>query len=450
MSDSFRRWPLFASLIAYFVLTLALIFVVPTGDKPNLDANNAVFSPKLYRSPPDEAAHLRYVQYLAANGKLPVFNGLPPSQSQDYEFHQPPLYYVICAPLAKIFGAETLFHACRFVSMLASLATIWVIWAASRLLFPSNWRIAGVAAGFAALLPLHQAAGAGVNNDSLGGLICALLFWLMARVWIVGPTWREVGQIGLVAGVGILTKNTTLSVAAATFLVLLWATSQSQDEKAPRPVLAFGAAFAIAMLVGGSILIRNQFLYGDVLAQKIFSAAFKGESFGPTEFARFGIGPFIYLRNLVFVAFCSLWGFFGGANGAGDATHLFGGGPTLPNPALFLPMLICGLAPVVALLGWRILRAEDGLEASPKAVRSSWVLGIAFVGLAWAQFAAQYFAGGQARYGHPALLPVCIFLAAGWVGFWGKARALTVASSFFAVVLIGLTLLNVFVWKNLS
>lgn len=430
MTEPFRRWPLFASLIAYFVLTAALIAAVP-----------------LFKSP-DEAAHWTYVEHLATVGSLPVFPALPPPDP-GYEFHQPPLYYLICAPLWKLLGAGVENYACRVVSMLCGLATIWVIWAAGRLVFPSNWRIAGVAAGFAALLPLHQAIGAGANNDGLAGLVCAVLFFLTARLWIHGPTWRDVWQLGLVAGLGILTKNTTLSVIAASFIVLLRATSRSEDEKAPRPIMAFGAAFAIAMIIGGPILLRNQTLYGDVLVQKAFKIAFQDASMGMAWFAAHGLSPLGYIGKLCFVIFCTLWGFFGGPNSVLEATQLLPYGPTLPHPWLFLPMLLCGLAPVVSILGWRILRAEEGLTESARAARNSWLLGIIFVALAWAQFAVQYFAGGQARYGHPALLPLCIFLAAGWVGFWGRSRALVTATAFFAFVLVTLTLLNVFTWKTL-
>jgi hypothetical protein len=431
MTKSFPRWPLFASLFAYFALTTALIIAVPPA------------------AAPDEAAHWLYVEHLATLGNLPVFSGGAPAVNPGYEFHQPPLYYLICAPLWKALGAGAQNYACRVVSMLCGLATIWVIWGAARLVLPSNWRVAAVAAGFSALLPLHQAIGTGASNDGLSGLVCALLFYLVARLWTYGPTWRDVWQLGLVAGLGIATKNTTLAVAAACFTTLFFLPSRRVREGAPRGIPAFAVAVGIALLIGGPVLLRNQTLYGDVLAQGIFKTAFRAASPGPAFFAQYGIDSLDYAQRLFFVAFCTTWGFYGGPNTVISATRLFSRSPLLPTPDLLAAMAFCFVAPLLALLGLHKMRIEEELSEIPKRVRQAWSLGIVFVFIAWAQFAAQYFAGAQARYGHAALLPISIFLAAGWVGFWGRGRALTVASSVFGLILVCLTLLNVFVWKTL-
>ena len=66
---------------------------------------------------PDEPAHYNYVRYVAETGNFPVLHmgdyphaymeqikaaGFPPGMPIDtirYEFHQPPLYYVLAAPV---------------------------------------------------------------------------------------------------------------------------------------------------------------------------------------------------------------------------------------------------------------------------------------------------------------------------------------------------------------
>lgn len=429
MTQHFPKWPLWASLIAYFLLTAALIATVPLGASP------------------DEAAHWLYVEHLAQTGHLPVFNAVP--HTPGYEFHQPPLYYALCAPLWKLLGAGVQNYACRVVSMLCGLATIAVVWGAARLLFPREWRIAALAAGFAALWPLNQAVGAGNNNDGLAALVCSLLFYLVARLWMYGPTWRDCWQLGLVIGFGILTKNTTLSVAAASAAALFWAANRSENESAPRPVLAVAVALGVALLIGGPLLLRNQLVYGDVLVQRAFKAAFRATSPGPNEFALMGIDGATYVRSLLIVAFCTAWGFFGGPNTVNTATHLFARQPIWPRPDLLPLLAVCLFFPLLCLLGWR--RTDVGALTERGGIKAlqSYALGALFVALAWAQFAAQYFAGAQARYGHVALLPVCVFLAVGWVGFWGRGRALAVASVIVGAVLVALTLLNVFGWKTL-
>ena len=76
------RWVLPSLVALYAALTLLLIARVPLGTA----------------NVPDEWAHFEYVEHLATRGTLPVFRpqGAP---HPGYEFHQPPLYYALCAPL---------------------------------------------------------------------------------------------------------------------------------------------------------------------------------------------------------------------------------------------------------------------------------------------------------------------------------------------------------------
>ncbi|MBW3636933.1 MAG: glycosyltransferase family 39 protein [Armatimonadetes bacterium] len=424
MSQNFPKWPLWLSLGAYLVLTAALIVAVPLGASP------------------DEAAHWQYVEHIAQTGTLPVFRATSVSDP-GYEFHQPPLYYLICAPLWKLLGTGVQNYACRVVSLLCGLGTIALIWSAARLLFSSNLRIAGAAAGVAAFLPLHQGVGAGSNNDALGGLICATLFFLMARFMVNGVTRRDVWQVGVVAGLGILTKNTALSVAIVALGALFWAARRENSSVSSPTALAM--AFGLALLLGGPWLARNISLYGDPLVQTAFKAAFP--PMGISEFAQGGIGLVSYLRGFLWVAFGTTWGFFGGPNSLLEATRpLAPSGPRVPQLALAPLMALCALFPLACALGWRRI---DALDDAQKTTLRVWSIGILFVLLAWAQFAAQYFAGAQARYGHAALLPLCVLLAAGWVALWRSGRSLVLASLVVGASLILLTLLNVFGWKTL-
>ena len=75
------RHPLFLSLLVFLALGAALIARVPLDKSP------------------DESAHWQYIEYIAANHALPIFDGktmFPPNPG--YEFHQPPLYYALAAP----------------------------------------------------------------------------------------------------------------------------------------------------------------------------------------------------------------------------------------------------------------------------------------------------------------------------------------------------------------
>ena len=424
------RWILAALLTLYTVLTLLLIACVPSA------------------ATPDEAGHWQYVEHLAVTRSLPVFKGQPPPEP-GYEFHQPPLYYLLCAPLWAGLPAGAQQYACRFVALLCGLATVFVVWKTARRVFPDDPLLPGLAAFIAALSPLHQGVNASSNNDSLGGLIAALLFALTARAFLQPVSWRAIFWLGLVAGAGLWTKNTCLVVAAMAFAGLFWALkNQNQDEKTPSPGAGTLCAIAVMLAVGAPLLWRNQWLYGDPLGVQMFSRAASKETLGFPEFSEIvSLGG--YARGLLWQIFLTAWGFFGGPTTVANLTRpLSAGGPRVPQGWIFLafPMLLCALLPLLCVLGWRRL---PPLDDARRRLWTVWSGGAALVFLAWAQFAYAHFSGGQARYLHPAFLPICLFAAAGWVGLWGRGRAFWVATAASGALMLGLTLLNLILWRTL-
>ena len=103
MSAQRARAVLLLILLLYFVLASLYAIYTPAWQAP------------------DEPAHYNYVRYLAENGRFPVLQQgdyvqtfldritavLPPDMSIAgirYESHQPPLYYVLAAPVYLIFS----------------------------------------------------------------------------------------------------------------------------------------------------------------------------------------------------------------------------------------------------------------------------------------------------------------------------------------------------------
>ncbi len=442
LPQTVSRRPLYAALLIYFALTAALLARVPLNLAP------------------DEPAHFEYVAYLAQTGAFPVFRGaIPPAPGN--EFHQPPLYYLLCAPAWKLLGAGVQGYACRAVSMGCGLAVIALIWSAARLIFPEKPRIASLAALFAALFPLHQATGASANNDGLAGFLAAAIFYLIARMNQSGATRRDAWQFGLAAGLAILTKNTLLVLVFSGFIALVFAAKKPGATLAMLPAL--GTALVIALLVGGPWLMRNQLLYGDPLALGAFSGAAKSAAPGFPTFSAGGMSFFTYARGLVWILFMTTWGFFGGPNSALAATFpLSAAGPRVVQPWLAPLILSCLALPLLTLWGcWRgrndeetggenaqIAAQESETAPLAKSVWPGWTLSLALIFLAWAQFAFNFFAGAQARYLHPALLPFCLFMALGWTRLFPR-RALEIAGAWAGATLLILTLLNLLVWKTL-
>ena len=422
------RHPLLLSILLFLALGLALVARVPMGASP------------------DEAAHWQYIEYLASNRALPVFDGktmFPPNPG--YEFHQPPLYYALAAPGWAVAPAGVQNYWARLVSLLCGALTLIFIWKSARLLFPAERSVAILATGFAALWPLHLAVSAGSNNDALGGLWAAALFWCGARVLLGGSNLRDAALMGLFIGLGALTKNTVLVVAAVTLAALLVAQPQ---EKSPSRVVNLLVALGVAAVVAGPWWARNSLLYGDPLAMTAFSEAATHVSQGMFVFEQAGFPIFVYVRRMIWLIFMTMWGFFGGPNTAEAATKPFSG-PIVPQLWLVPLMLAFLLAPLASVAGWRRLPIE--LELSPAQKRVTWFFAAGFlvVALAWIQFAVAHVAGGQARYLHAALLPMCVFGAVGWRALWGEGRALKIASLAFGALLLLMTLLNLLEWKTL-
>ena len=146
---------------------------------------------------PDEPAHYNYVKYLAENYRFPVLQmgdyphdyleeikakQFPPEMSIEplrYEFHQPPLYYVLAAVIYKLFAGSLL--PIRLLSVLLGCCLLWVAYHFAKEIFPEDETLALGTTAFVAFVPMHIAMTAAVNNDTLAELILAGILWILVR-----------------------------------------------------------------------------------------------------------------------------------------------------------------------------------------------------------------------------------------------------------------------------
>ncbi len=413
-------------IVLYLALVAALIARVPPG------------------AAPDEAAHVDYVKFIAEHHALPQFTGVAPP-GYGYEFHQPPLYYMLCAPGALVFQGDAVVYWCRAVSALCGLGVLLFIGRAARRIFPERGAIALLATAVA-VWPLHLGVSAAAGNDALAGLFCAALFYLVARGSADGWLPRHAILAGLCAGLGLWTKTTTLPVSLAA-LGAAWDLSRRGWAARSGQLRAPVMMALTAALVAAPLLARNQMLYGDPLGWKAFSQAATAGTPGFPLMSHLGISFGRYARGILLILFCTAWGFFGGPNNAVNAIRPLAPSPK-PLPLELLPLAaICALATVVVLRGLLRMRAAAPDEAHALLWRW-WFFGVLLIVLSWAQFAYAHFSGAQARYLHPALLPVCVAGGAAWcAALPGRARVF--ATLVFGAALLALALFNVFVWRTL-
>ena len=282
-----RRW-LMVVLAAYLVA--ASLFAVRTPDW----------------QVPDEPAHYYYIAHIASGAGLPVLqpgdydqerlellleNRFPPAISPDplrYESYQPPLYYLIATPVFWLSGGSLV--ALRLLGVFIGALTIVLLYACLALVFPGKTLIPLGAAAFVALLPMHMAMAAAVNNDGPAELLLAaamlvLLRWLRGRFYApggasdkasVGGGRRQLALLGLLLGIGTLTKIYAYLLMPAVLLAVLlacWlrpvvdeATGEARLAPSRKSLVAGGAALlwvAIpALVLAVPWWVRSVLLYG--------------------------------------------------------------------------------------------------------------------------------------------------------------------------------------------
>jgi len=153
---------------------------------------------------PDEPAHYNYIKYLAENYRLPVLQmgdyphdyleeikdkKFPSEMSIEplrYEFHQPPLYYILAAVVYKLFAGRLL--PLRLLSVLLGCCLLWVAYHIAKEVFPGDEALALGTTAFVAFVPMHIAITAAVSNDTLAELILAGILWMLVRYVRQGGT----------------------------------------------------------------------------------------------------------------------------------------------------------------------------------------------------------------------------------------------------------------------
>ncbi len=373
-----------------------------------LAAGYAVVTP--FGQPPDETAHALYILHLAQKRRLPV---LRRERREAYEFHQPPLYYLLAAPAwaaAAPASPAAARAAARGVSILIGAVGVWLIaalaWAVGPPAGSTRDALALAAAGFAALLPMRLATAASVSNDTLAEAIFTAGLLLMVRMVRDGLSLRRAAGLGLVLGLGLLTKSSDLLLFPAALVALLLATQtvdggypprvggQTADAalkrtRAPLPELPStvhrlpstgflrGAlvVFGLALLIGGGWMARNVRLYGDPLGTRAFEQYFQDTLTTAAAEQLFHYGWLDLLwRKVLPLTFDSFWGVFGhmqffmgayphNADAPGWAFLL--ADHHYPPPSWLYPLLLIPALVAMAGLGVQAFRRSGVQEGRP-------------------------------------------------------------------------------------
>ena len=368
---------------------------------------------------PDEPAHYNYVRQLAA-GRLPVMelgdydeayknaavsSGFAPEYDLSlltYEDWQPPLYYLLLTPIFWLSGGSLL--ALRLASLLLGAGVVALAYAVAQRLRPQQRWVAWGTAVFVALVPQHLAILASVSNDALAELLIAgmLLAIVGMADWQLETDKRPALWLGVLLGLGYLTKGTAYAITAVVGVALLlryWGNWRGLWRAA---LWLFVPAFALGALWWG----RNLVVYGglDILGKAAHDAVVVGQPRTAELVAQVGLGETVRLFSQT--TFRSFWGQFGWM--ALPMLH-----PRWLYPLLALLMITAVFGLLTQFIYW--LRAN---RLTDKRLHPYWLLLLHL--LLTTSVHAGYnltFIQHQGRYLFPALIPIGLGIALG-LGGW--------------------------------
>lgn len=193
-------------------------------------------------------------------GTVPEQMGL---EGKSFEGYQPPLYYLLLAPLTKVAGDRALPAMYLARSLGVVLLVIFAVsaWALATRWFPSSHVFVRFGAALVAGgIPAAAEAAGRVNNDLLTAVLISLS--LLATVDLLNrPTPRAAWLAGIVAAAAIATKSSGLLTLAIVVsgLWLLWHRGQRLNVLAPR---ALGPAIGALVLWTAFVYTRYGVLSG--------------------------------------------------------------------------------------------------------------------------------------------------------------------------------------------
>lgn len=354
---------------------------------------------------PDERQHANYVEKILGGQGIPVFDPKDPNLYENYQSHQPPLFYYLDAGWCQVAGVQNLIQPdavrARYLNAIIGALTIVGVY------FVGLWglgrRDAGlVGACFVAFLPMMAALSGAISNDPLLFCLCTWCLAFLGKQ--VGEGWNFGGAaaVGIFAGLAVLTKTTGVSLLPVIVLAGLMKGPEGTRPKLAAPLLALG----IALLMAAPWWMRNQANYGDPLAIKAFNEAFVGSP--KTSDLIQGLGAATFWREMFgYWTLRSFFGVFGYMdiflNNSGTSYM----GPKDPN-TLYLLLFLGTIGMMLAGLRW----ASDKEAATEKIGHLLNAAFFAVIFLLYIRFNLQYFQA-QARYIYPAIAPIGIAVGVG-------------------------------------
>jgi 4-amino-4-deoxy-L-arabinose transferase-like glycosyltransferase len=167
-----------------------------------------------------------------------------------YAANHPPLYYLLMAPLYKLFSDKSPAfqeHVIRVAAIPFGMIVVIFAYLLAQLLFPGDLFMISTVTALVAFQPQISYEAAMVNNDITAIAAFSVMLYLLARVLKFGPTWRLTALVGATLGIGLLFKSTMLvAIPLVAIAIVLGAGWRNYREWVAKGAVAAGIAGAFA------------------------------------------------------------------------------------------------------------------------------------------------------------------------------------------------------------
>jgi len=223
---------------------------------------------------PDEQSHFNYLKYLSENRAFPVQAGPMGESDNEWEYFQPPLYYLALAPLYSV--VEAAFHNLAAIVFALRLTSV-LLWLVNIRLGLILLQRLGIKDGFlwlstlslACLLPTYTFVSSAINNDNLMITLGTGVLCLMARHQ---KSLKTSLLLGGLLGVALWVKQSAVVFLPA--IGLLFFLERHRQAITWRTMFwQLGVVFVLAALIYSPWAARNWHIYGTFTPEDLSAAA---------------------------------------------------------------------------------------------------------------------------------------------------------------------------------
>lgn len=228
----------------------------------------ALFTPTFYA--PDEQAHFNYVKFLSEHRAFPVQTTQLGDPANEWEYFQPPLYYLALVPFYH--AAQSVFHSpAHLVLVLRTVSiALWLLnfWLGCRLLRELQVRdefLHVSTLSLVCLLPTYTFVSSAINNDNLLATLGSGALCVLARK---EQTVQTSLLLGVVLGLALLTKQSAIILLPG---VITLAVLEGFVRKTRWPEVSLRLAIALitALAMFSPWALRNLHTYGTLAPENL-------------------------------------------------------------------------------------------------------------------------------------------------------------------------------------